>query len=126
VHFWDPACPCNSGNQAHLAELMQRFGPRGVKFYVVQKPGSRGQLPAPLADLEPMPMMAAAAELPASPAVAIWDTQGRLAYFGPYSAGLTCNASNSFIEPVLEAVAAGRQVEASNALAVGCFCTWKP
>ncbi len=21
VHFWDPACPCNVGNQQHLAEL---------------------------------------------------------------------------------------------------------
>ena len=22
LHFWDPACPCNVGNQQHLAELV--------------------------------------------------------------------------------------------------------
>lgn len=31
VHFWDPACPCNVGNQQHLAELIETYGPgRGV------------------------------------------------------------------------------------------------
>ncbi len=28
VHFWDPACPCNVGNQQHLAELIERFADR--------------------------------------------------------------------------------------------------
>jgi hypothetical protein len=57
--------------------------------------------------------------------VAIWDGQGQLAYFGPYSEGLTCSSSNSFIEPILEALAEGRKVDASNTLAVGCFCDWQ-
>ena len=35
VHFWDPACPCNVGNQQHLGELVQQFAPRGVQFYAV-------------------------------------------------------------------------------------------
>ena len=32
VHFWDPACPCNVGNQQHLTELVERYAPprRGV------------------------------------------------------------------------------------------------
>ncbi|UTW06144.1 DUF6436 domain-containing protein [Pseudomonas benzenivorans] len=124
VHFWDPACPCNVGNQQHLSELMEAFGPRGVAFYAVQKPGSQGRLPANLGDLQALPTLPGAERIPASPAVAIWDKNGRLAYFGPYSEGLTCNASNSFIEPILEALAAGRAVDASNTLAVGCFCEW--
>ena len=45
VHFWDPACPCNVGNQQHLSELVEQYGPQGVEFYAVQKPGSHGQLP---------------------------------------------------------------------------------
>ena len=49
-----------------------------------------------------------AERLPASPAVAIWDQRGELAYFGPYSEGLSCNSSNSFIEPILEALSSGR------------------
>ena len=124
VHFWDPACPCNVGNQQHLAELVARYAPRGVEFHAMQKPGSQGRLPAELAALEPLAALPGSAGLPASPAVAIWDQQGRLAYFGPYSEGLTCNSSNSFIEPILEALAAGRTIDASNTLALGCFCDW--
>lgn len=125
VHFWDPACPCNVGNQQHLAELLANYGPQGVRFYAVQKPGSQGHLPQTLAGLENLPALPGSAQLPASPAVAIWDKQGQLAYFGPYSEGLTCNASNSFIEPIIAALLAGRPVNATHTLAVGCFCDWQ-
>lgn len=124
VHFWDPACPCNAGNQAHLAELIKRYRELGVDFHAVQKPGSSGRLPETLASLQMLASLPGSRQLPSSPAVAIWDRDGQLAYFGPYSAGLTCNSSNSFIEPVLEAVLAGRTVRNTNALAVGCFCDW--
>jgi hypothetical protein len=124
VHFWDPTCPCNVGNQQHLSELVAEFGPRGVVFYAVQKPGSQGRLPVGLNELQALATLPGAERIPASPAVAIWDKHGQLAYFGPYSEGLTCNSGNSFIEPILEALAAGRTVDASNTLALGCFCDW--
>lgn len=124
VHFWDPACPCNAGNQQHLAELLQRFGNRGVSFFVLQKAGTRGRLPDQLSALQPLTALPGSAQLPASPAVGIWDANGRLVYIGPYSEGAVCNSGNSFIEPVLEAVLAGRQVKATHSLAVGCFCDW--
>ena len=124
VHFWDPACPCNVGNQQHLSELIAHFAPLGVTFHAVQKPGSSGRLPASLGALQPLAQLPGSDQLPASPAVAIWDKRGQLAYFGPYSEGLTCNSNNSFIEPILEALAAGRSVNASNTLALGCFCDW--
>lgn len=125
VHFWDPACPCNLGNQQHLAELVERFGARGVHFHAVQKPGSQGRLPAILNSIPTLNALPGSAQLPASPAVAIWDQRGQLAYFGPYSEGATCTSSNSFIEPVLEALLAGRPVQATQNLAVGCFCDWR-
>lgn len=125
VHFWDPACPCNVGNQQHLSELLTRFGEHGVNFYSVRKPGTQGELPAPLKGLQALEQLPGSEQLPASPAVAIWDKQGRLAYFGPYSSGAVCTSSNSFIEPILEALLADRPVQASNNLAVGCFCDWQ-
>jgi len=124
VHFWDPACPCNVGNQQHLAELIERFGPQGVTFYAVQKPGSKGQLPTTLSAMQQLTELPGSTQIPASPAVAIWDRNGQLAYFGPYSEGATCTSSNSFIEPILDALIAERPVNASNTLAVGCFCDW--
>ncbi|MDZ3994804.1 DUF6436 domain-containing protein [Pseudomonas sp. Teo4] len=124
VHFWDPACPCNVGNQQHLSDLVSQFADKGVTFLVAQKTGSHGQLPANLSTLEPVVNLPGSEHLPASPAVAIWDQQGNLAYFGPYSEGAVCNASNSFIEPILKALLDGRPVNASNTLAVGCYCPW--
>jgi hypothetical protein len=129
VHFWDPACPCNVGNQQHLGELIERFGgdsvgSSGVDFYSVQKPGSHGQLPATLSAIKPLSTLPGAEQITASPAVAIWDRDGKLAYFGPYSEGLTCNSSNSFIEPILQALSAGRPVDATHTMAVGCYCPW--
>lgn len=125
VHFWDPACPCNVGNQQHLAELIEHFAAQGVTFHVLQKPGSHGQLPANLGALQPVGDLPGSEYLPASPAVAIWDRKGQLAYFGPYSEGAVCNSSNSFIEPVIQALLQGREVQASNALASGCYCPWQ-
>ncbi|MFS0825388.1 DUF6436 domain-containing protein [Pseudomonas phoenicis] len=124
VHFWDPACPCNVGNQQHLAELLERFAGAEVVFYAVRKPGSQGRLPASLKALHELPGLPGGATLPASPAVAIWDRQGALVYVGPYSEGAVCTSGNSFIEPILTALHAGRSVSATNTLAVGCYCPW--
>ena len=124
VHFWDPACPCNVGNQQHLAEMLERYAD-DVEFYHLQKPGSSGQLPKVLSAMRHLSGLPGAEQLPASPAVAIWDRAGQLAYFGPYSEGAVCNSSNSFIEPVLDALINNRPVNAANTLAVGCFCDWQ-
>lgn len=124
VHFWDPACPCNVGNQQHLAELLQRYDERQVVFYVVQKPGSRGRLPEPLRRLRPLEAIPGMDRLPASPAAAIWDGRGELVYLGPYSEGAVCSSENSFIEPILDALLDGRPVRSTQTLAAACFCDW--
>ena len=126
VHFWDPACPCNVGNQQHLAELVEHYAPQGVEFYAVQKPGTHGQLPNTLSAIKPLASLPGAEHLNVSPAVAIWDRQGRLAYFGPYSQGATCTSSNSFIEPILQALSEDRPVNTTHTMAVGCYCAWQP
>lgn len=124
VHFWDPACPCNVGNQQHLTEMVEQFSAKGVEFFAVQRVGSHGQLPATLSTLKTITVLPGSEQVPASPAVAIWDRSGKLAYFGPYSEGLTCNSSNSFIEPILHALMDDRPVNATHTLAVGCYCPW--
>lgn len=124
VHFWDPSCPCNVGTQQHLVEMMAAYQ-ETVEFYHFPKPGSSGQLPKALNSMRHLSSLSGAEELPASPAVAIWNNHGDLAYFGPYSEGAVCNSSNSFIEPVLNALLENRPVAAANTLAVGCFCEWQ-
>jgi len=125
VHFWDPGCPCNVGNQQHLEELLERFAGQPVSFHEVRRPGSTGRLPPSLQALQPLPGLVGAEQLPASPAVGIWDQSGELVYIGPYSEGAVCSSDNSFVEPILEAVMAGRKVRATHSLAVACFCDWQ-
>ena len=125
VHFWDPSCPCNVGNQQHLVEMIELYDGK-VEFYHLQKPGSNGKLPKALNSMRHLSGLPGSEQLPASPAVAIWDHSGELAYFGPYSEGAVCNSSNSFIEPILDALLDNRPVSAANTLAVGCFCDWQP
>jgi hypothetical protein len=74
--------------------------------------------------MTPLNSLPGAEHITSTPAVAIWDREGRLAYFGPYSEGLTCNASNSFIEPILLALLDSRSVSATHNMAVGCYCSW--
>ncbi|WP_213878592.1 DUF6436 domain-containing protein [Pseudomonas sp. dw_358] len=124
VHFWDATCPCNVGNQEHLAELVQQYEPKGVKFYALEKGHGRSRLPDNLSVMQRLEALPGADALPASPAVAIWNQQGQLAYFGPYSEGAVCSSANSFIEPVLQALTEHRSVNATHTLAVGCYCGW--
>lgn len=124
LHFWEPACPCNAGNQQHLAKIMHEFA-ADVQFYHVQKAGTKGQLAKPLRAMQAIAEIPGSQQLPASPAVAIFDRQGRLAYFGPYSEGAICTSSNSFVEPILDALRQGRAVAANSTLANGCFCDWQ-
>jgi hypothetical protein len=103
VHFWDPACPCNVGNQQHLTELVEQYAAKASSSTPCKSPAATASCPH-LEQPENHHRPARPDQIPASPAVAIWDRSGKLAYFGPYSEGLTCNSSNSFIEPILKAL----------------------
>jgi hypothetical protein len=126
VHFWDPDCPCHRETDAHLNYLISLYRFSDVKFYSVQKPGSKGEMsPYLKGKLAPLDGLEGMETLPASPAVAIWDRQGNLAYAGPYSEGLVCNSSTSFVEPVLDALSSGRDISSTNTMALGCYCDWR-
>ena len=127
VHFWDPECPCNRFNQVHVQQLMQEYGPRGVHFVVVAgKQIAQAKKifsdPAVVEFIEELP---AQSRPPSSPAVAIMDRSGELAYFGPYSVGAVCSVGNgAFVEKALDQVLSGINPKYWNTLAVGCFCSW--
>ncbi len=119
VHFWDPACPCNVGNQQHLGELIEQYAPQGVEFYALQKPDSHGRLPDNLRSMKILTALPGADQVPASPAVGIWGRTGKLARIWAVGEGLTCNASNSFIEPILKALPSGARSECHSHLGSG-------
>ena len=127
VHFWDPACKvCNRETGAHLSYLISMYRRANIDFYAVRRPGTTGELPEYLRGrLTELPTIEGAEHIPASPAVAIWDRQGHLAYAGPYSIGMVCNSANSFVEPILDKLVDGQTVRPRGLLAVGCYCPWQ-
>jgi hypothetical protein len=126
VHFWDPACTnCNENTYAHLSYLITMFRGANIDFYSVRKPGTHGQLPSFLrGKLKPLSGIEGMERIAASPTIAIWAADGKLAYVGPYSGGLVCSSSNSFVESILDRLVAGEQVEPLPIVAVGCYCPW--
>ncbi|MBP0595039.1 thiol-disulfide isomerase [Paraburkholderia sp. LEh10] len=126
VHFWDPDCTtCNENTDAHLNYLISMFRGANIDFYSMRKPGTHGQLSAFLrGKLKPLAGIEGIERIPASPAIAIWAADGKLAYAGPYSEGFVCSSANSFVEPILGMLVAGEHVRPVPLVAVGCYCPW--
>lgn len=61
--------------------------------------------------------------IPATPSVVLYDPQGQVVYFGPYHQEGICNADNSYLEPVLQALQQGQELTVLNTLVFGCFCS---
>ena len=61
--------------------------------------------------------------IPATPSVVLFNHQGEVVYFGPYHQDGICNAENSYLEPVLQALQQGQELTVLNTLVFGCFCS---
>lgn len=44
VHFWDPACPCNVGNQQHLVEMLNAMTIK-LSFIIYKSPAAAASCP---------------------------------------------------------------------------------
>lgn len=106
VHFIDPECPCTRFSLPHIAALERRYEPttQSKRIYTTDKDAPRW--------------------LPASPAVAIWDRSGQLAYIGPHSDGVFCGQGDDLVARVMTQLDRGSNPEWWHWEAVGCFCPW--
>lgn len=121
LHVWQADCPCSAGHQAYVNDMTERFSSQGVQF------ARSGQyaadaLPAALKSLPYWPIPQIWDSWPGAPSVAIWNAEGDLAYVGPYSDGAHCSRDSSFIEPVISALLAGREVTILSQDTVACLC----
>lgn len=108
VHFADQNCACNRYSEQHRQSLQPVL--LHSKQHLVT-PSMATQL---------------GVFVPASPAVAIWDERGELAYFGPYSSGLICGQGSDFVSRVIQQLTQKQNPEWINMLGLGCFCPWHP
>ena len=112
VHFIDEACPCSRFSESHVVRLEDRFDDTAAFF-------RWPKVPAELKDTE------IDISVPASPAVAIWDSEGKLAYLGPYSSGIFCGEGEDFVSATLTSLLEGNVPYLNEHDALGCFCPWR-
>ena len=111
VHFADQSCACNRYGIQHrksLKALSKGFS-KGLIQHVV--------LPQKALDM--------GIKVPASPSVAVWDSKGQLAYFGPYTSGAVCGQGDDFVRKVIRHLSNDHNPEWINMLGVGCYCPWQ-
>ena len=107
VHFTDETCQCSRYSRSHIEELQPVF--KNVTQIT----------------LSPNHQHMQNIQIPASPSVAIWDEQGELAYFGPYSSGAICGQGNDFVRPVIQQLKKQNNPRWINMIGIGCYCPWK-
>ena len=58
----------------------------------------------------------------ATPAVAVIEADGSVAYFGPYSAGAVCGEGEDLLKTVVKQLQENQNFAWFNLLSYGCFC----
>lgn len=93
VHWSGSDCICNRYSEPHVAELQQRLD--HYHHELIDLGVDTGRF-ANLAQF-----------VPATPAVMVFDQDGKLAYFGPYSGGTVCGEGEDFVTRTDEMLRAG-------------------
>jgi hypothetical protein len=130
VHLYNPQCRCNAATEPHLERLMRDYRSRGVRIVAALNPTAANVVaPLPGRDLPvDMPVVAVAGSklqgVESAPAAFIFDANGRLIYFGPYSDSAWCGRGTGLVEPILDRLLADRPAMPSLPVGRGCFCDW--
>ncbi len=112
VHFVDSSCPCSRFSETHIQSLEARFD-ESTHFF------RWPDVPNDILDTEIIQAV------PVSPAIAIWSSEGKLAYLGPYSSGVFCGEGDDFASLTITQLLAGNKIELMKHDALGCFCPWR-
>lgn len=109
VHFLDPQCPCNRFAEPQVDFLEEKYDPKADSMRIYATRDKAGEF----------------RWVPASPAVAVWDAKGQLAYLGPHNAGAFCGQGEDLVGRILhQLLVEERNPRWLNWQAVGCFCPW--
>jgi hypothetical protein len=126
IHLYNPQCSCNRFTEPHLRRLKERYQSRGVRFLAAPAPNSPTTVRAPL-DLPLIGSkdgMLAAAGINTAPAALIFDNDGRLVYYGPYSDSAWCGSAGALVDGALERALSGTKAMTGASASRGCFCGW--
>ena len=123
VYFWQNYCPCDATVLGHFMEMEEKYTQQGVDFLVADlslKP--KGESMSQFKKLEQERVDQFRHTIPFTPAVAVWDEDNQLSYYGPHNLGFVCNAKTSFVQKILDGLLAGNASQNVQTLGDGCFC----
>ena len=125
VHVYTAGCACNRFTHAHLARIVTRYRPAGVNFFAAVRPTAAGvavdTVPQGLPRIT-LPIENELSWIDATPAALVYDAQGKLVYFGPYSDSARCGESGGLVERVLDRVLLRHTPRLQPFYGGGCFC----
>jgi len=104
IHFTSDSCSCTQYSEDHKRDINQQAGLDGFDVVNIHLP----------ANLESI--------IPSTPSILIVNKDEDLLYFGPYSIGLACTASNGYVETVMQNYAKGYSAPFIMNEATGCYC----
>ena len=126
VHIYMAGCACNRFTHPHLARIVTRYRSAGVNFFAAVQPAAAG---GAAADTVPQGLRRVALPagnelswIDATPAALVYDAEGKLVYFGPYSDSARCGESGGLVERVLDRVLLGHTLHPQPFYGGGCFC----
>jgi len=126
IHLYNPACRCNRFTEPHLKRLIERYQARGVRFLAApaRAYAATAKTPFELPAIRSEDGALARAGVNSSPAALIFDADGRLLYYGPYSDSAWCGSAGALVEPVLDRAFSGLAPVMGLRASRGCFCEW--
>jgi Domain of unknown function (DUF6436) len=124
VHLYNPGCPCNRFIEPQLRRLIEHYQPLGVRILAASARTAGTPAPLELPAIHASDGALASAGIKSSPAALIFDANGRLIYYGPYSDSAWCGGSGTLVEPVLDRALIGLAAERRPRASRGCFCGW--
>jgi hypothetical protein len=126
VHVYMAGCACNRFTHPHLARIVTRYRSAGVNFFAAERPAAAGgvavdTVPQGLPRIA-LPTGTELSWIEATPAALVYDAEGKLVYFGPYSDSARCGESGGLVERVLDRVLLGHTPQPQPFYGGGCFC----
>ena len=116
IHYLDENCSCSKFSKYHIEKLENRYKSNGIIYLNISEKKDQ-KLNGKVENIFSLK------NIPASPAVAIFNSEGDLSYFGPYSDDYFCGTdADSFAEKSINKILAGKKFSDFNLLTAGCFC----
>lgn len=121
-NFLNPDCICSRYAGAHIQKIVKKYAHYNLTYIYVplKNPGTMQPHDSFVSDNELKEIWET---IPSTPAVAIIDKSGKLAYFGPYSADYYCGSeSEGYVEKTIDNLLKNGKLKNLNLADFGCFC----